>query len=205
MLENIPYIDPHAAHCQRNVLSRGPHVPIVGLVRTQTSHPVNGVSVCACRACFHDWSCVGMLTYQEHNGILFSVDKVKAFLNLPWTHLMHIILLLNDSFYSTFSLDISIQLQTLLYSGCIKTSCSLVQFMIMLRSRSGSACLVHNQILSGQHLTPVTLGTVSPSQGVLAPSAVHTVTTPTLQLIVNTNIPQSLYPHPPHGLLNLKT
>ena len=54
MLENIPYIDPHAAHCQRNVLSRGPHVPIVGLVRTQTNHPVNGVSVSACRACFHD-------------------------------------------------------------------------------------------------------------------------------------------------------
>ena len=48
MLENIPYIDPHAAHCQRNVLSRGPHVPIVGLVRTQTNHPVNGVSVSAC-------------------------------------------------------------------------------------------------------------------------------------------------------------
>ena len=23
---------------------------------------------CQCRACFHDWSCVGMLTYQEHNG-----------------------------------------------------------------------------------------------------------------------------------------
>ena len=85
MPEHIPYIDPQAAHCQRNVLTRGPHVPIVSLVRTQTNHPMNGVSVSvsACRACFHDGSCVGMLTYQEHNGILFSVGNANIFLNLP--------------------------------------------------------------------------------------------------------------------------
>ena len=85
MPEHIPYIDPHAAHCQRNVLTRGPHVPIVSLVRTQTNHPVNGVSVSVSeyRACFHNGSCVGMLTYQEHNGILFSVGNANIFLNLP--------------------------------------------------------------------------------------------------------------------------
>ena len=118
MRENIPYTVYWSACCSlsEECFVPGPHVPIVGLVRTQTNHPVTGVSVSAFRACVYEWSCVGMLTYQEHNGILFSVGKAKVFLKLPWTHLMLIILLLKHRFYSTISLDILIQLQTLHYS-----------------------------------------------------------------------------------------